>query len=298
MPTSPPPNAVFIGRFQPPHQAHLASIVYALTKAPRILILVGSANMAPSIKNPFSAFERIALLQQALTEMNVDLQRIQFQGLPDRFDAEAWAIDVHQAAIQAFGPQAPVALVGFEKDLSSAYFNWFPNWERIYTPETPNLSATHIRRTWLTEQILPEDLPTATRQFLNAKRHTPFFQRLQQEWQAVKQQKHLEPKQEQLWLNVTATHIQLHQRHHAIGHGLWELPRSSNDSGVKVQAVFEHPARSLLGPVSAHVFYGQPIHYQASQWLRLNWVFKNPRRFFDDHYTILHKILDKCSYSP
>lgn len=296
--TSPPLNAVFIGRFQPPHQAHLASIVYALTKAPHILILLGSANMAPSIKNPLNASERVNLLQQGLTEMNIDLQRVQFQGLPDHFDAEAWATDVRQAAIQAFGPQTPVALVGFEKDLSSAYLNWFPDWERIFTPETPSLSATHIRRAWLTEQTLPKDLPTATKLFLKAKRHTPFFQRLQQEWQAIEQQQYTEPQQEQLWFNATATHIQLHQRHHAIGQGLWELPRDSSKSKVKVQAVFEHPARSLLGPLSAQVICSQPIHHEASQWLRLDWACRNPRRFFADHHVILQTMLAKCSSSP
>ncbi|MCE4627849.1 MAG: nicotinamide-nucleotide adenylyltransferase [Desulfurococcales archaeon] len=54
------------GRFQPPHQGHLATISQALELADEVIIVIGSAQDSFSIKNPLTAGERFMLLEKLL----------------------------------------------------------------------------------------------------------------------------------------------------------------------------------------------------------------------------------------
>ena len=49
---------VFVGRFQPFHNEHKRVIDIALQKSKNVLILVGSAGKARTIRNPFTFDER------------------------------------------------------------------------------------------------------------------------------------------------------------------------------------------------------------------------------------------------
>ena len=49
---------IYIGRFQPFHQGHLAMLQVALSKAPRVIVVLGSAGGPRTTKNPFTAEER------------------------------------------------------------------------------------------------------------------------------------------------------------------------------------------------------------------------------------------------
>ena len=46
--------AVFVGRFQPLHNGHQHVIDQALRSAKKLIILIGSADTARSIRNPFT----------------------------------------------------------------------------------------------------------------------------------------------------------------------------------------------------------------------------------------------------
>ena len=56
---------VFIGRFQPLHIGHEHVIRQALTQVGRLIVLVGSANVARDPRNPFTFDERAAMLRAA-----------------------------------------------------------------------------------------------------------------------------------------------------------------------------------------------------------------------------------------
>jgi bifunctional NMN adenylyltransferase/nudix hydrolase len=60
-------SAVFIGRFQPFHNAHLEVVQQALRIAEKLIIVIGSCNAAPSIKNPFTYYERVQLITEAIS---------------------------------------------------------------------------------------------------------------------------------------------------------------------------------------------------------------------------------------
>ena len=53
---------VTLGRFQPFHLGHKGIVDGALSAVDTLLILIGSSNLAPNTKNPFSFDERKAMI--------------------------------------------------------------------------------------------------------------------------------------------------------------------------------------------------------------------------------------------
>lgn len=69
-------EGLYIGRFQPFHNGHLALIKQMLTEVKKLHIVVGSAQHKSTKDNPFSADERRAMILAALTTegiTNVDI---------------------------------------------------------------------------------------------------------------------------------------------------------------------------------------------------------------------------------
>lgn len=293
------PAAVYVGRFQPPHAAHLGTVVQALEDVGRVLVLLGSANLARSVRNPFSAPERAAMFRAALREAGADGQRVVFRALPDRFDAALWARDVRGVAGEVFGPAAPLALLGFEKDASSAYLRWFPGWARLSTPAVPGLNATDLRAAFLTGGTLPDGVPEAVRAFLGRFAPTPAFTRLQREWAVVETARAALPAGVQLheerWLHVHGGAVWLHPRSGDIGRGLWALPGRVLPPGAEpaspTNAVFNHPARALVAPTTAHVRLGALPPDFPVRPVSLARALAQPRRFHEDHHVILTRLL-------
>ncbi len=294
-----PAGAVYVGRFQPPHAAHVGSVRYALKHAPHVLVLVGSANLARSVHNPWSDSERTSMFRAALRDGGADVRRVTFRPLPDHFDAERWAAGVREQAAAVFGPAAALALVGFEKDASSAYLRWFPGWSRLNVPQTPGLNATDLRRALFGGQPLPARVPAAIQAFLTAFADTPAFARLQAEWQAVAVARAALPPglhlTEERWLWRTGERVALHTRPGPIGRGLWALPGWQLPPGEQpragAEAVFAHPSRSLVAPAAAHVFLGVPPPAFGSRPVLLTTALARPRRFYEDHHVILTRLL-------
>ena len=59
-------RALFIGRFQPFHNAHLADVRDILKKADEIVIGIGSSQEKTTKDNPFSYNERKAMIKNTL----------------------------------------------------------------------------------------------------------------------------------------------------------------------------------------------------------------------------------------
>lgn len=288
---------MFIGRCQPPHAAHVASVLAALDVAPRALVLLGSANLARSVRNPLSAGERALLLRGAVREAGGDVRRLEILPLSDRFDATRWATDVHVLAADVFGPSAPVTLVGHEKDDSAAYLRWFPSWRRLVLAGVPGLNATDIREAWFTGRVLPPGVPPRVAHWLGAFGRSAAFSRLQAEWTAVQDVRSHVPAgvrlHEERRLHVRDRCVWLATRSGAIGQGLWELPGRMlpvGETPTTPGVVFDHPARSLVGQAVAHVSTGPPS--EPSRPVPLATALARPRRFHEDHHVILTRLLD------
>ncbi|HYQ26394.1 MAG TPA: adenylyltransferase/cytidyltransferase family protein, partial [Polyangiaceae bacterium] len=157
--------AVVIGRFQPFHLGHLALVEHALAVAPRALLIVGSAGAPRSVKNPFSAEERIATIRESLTPEQQS--RVGFAAVRDYYDESRWAPAVKAAVARE--STSTVALVGFHKDDSSSYLDLFPEWQKEALPRQAPIDGTELRSLYYARGESPElaaAVPPAIARFL------------------------------------------------------------------------------------------------------------------------------------
>lgn len=140
-------NAVVIGRFQPFHSDHKKVVDHGLEIAERVIVVIGSINAAPSIRNPWSFQDRIAMIQQSYP--GVPQNRLTITGVRDHFyNDNAWLADVQAKTDVWITPGETVALLGSYKDSGSNWLNWFPQWE-FQPVQTAHLNGTDIRNSLL-----------------------------------------------------------------------------------------------------------------------------------------------------
>jgi bifunctional NMN adenylyltransferase/nudix hydrolase len=83
--------AVIIGRFHILHEGQMHVFNHALERAEKLLILVGSAYAAPSLRNPFSSLERCIFINDALHNVGIDSDRVICTSLEDHvYDDDKW----------------------------------------------------------------------------------------------------------------------------------------------------------------------------------------------------------------
>lgn len=139
---------VFIGRFQPPHLGHLAVIHQALKCARKVIVLVGSAWQARSLRNPWSFEERSQMLRSAFDDDSAS--HLEFVPLLDAlYNNDVWVSDV-QRKVRDFAPpnlaRLPrIGLIGASRGQSSYYLSLFPQWESVSVAMVEGISASQIR---------------------------------------------------------------------------------------------------------------------------------------------------------
>lgn len=150
--------AVFIGRFQPFHKGHKEVLFHALGSAERVLILIGSTNRARDTRNPFTYDERRAIIRAAVAELpgftdeglEEFQRRIDIRPLPDHpYDRTRWIEAVqHKVGASHEDVLRPrICLTGHERDDTSDYLNWFPQWDLLPCAAGDN-NATAIRKAY------------------------------------------------------------------------------------------------------------------------------------------------------
>lgn len=77
-----------MGRFQPLHKGHEEAIRWILGNVDELVIAVGSSNESFTLRNPFTAGERIEMLHMTLRDMGV-LDRVMYCSVPDTGDESA-----------------------------------------------------------------------------------------------------------------------------------------------------------------------------------------------------------------
>jgi len=87
-------RSVFIGRFQPFHYGHLHAIRTILQEVDELILVVGSAQMSHEPNNPFTAGERIEMIQSALDAASIDRKRYVIIPLPDAPAHRVWVSQV------------------------------------------------------------------------------------------------------------------------------------------------------------------------------------------------------------
>ncbi|MFN3383651.1 MAG: nicotinamide-nucleotide adenylyltransferase [Archaeoglobaceae archaeon] len=69
-------RALIFGRFQPFHLGHLEVIKWALKSFDEVVLLIGMADESHTLRNPFTAGERIWMIRESLIESGISLDRI------------------------------------------------------------------------------------------------------------------------------------------------------------------------------------------------------------------------------
>jgi bifunctional NMN adenylyltransferase/nudix hydrolase len=229
-------HAVFIGRFQPFHNAHLETVRFALKQAKKLIIVIGSAGGARNIKNPWSAAERIAMITACLSKE--EQERVSFVCAKDySYNNNLW-LSALQSAFAEAAPDmddAKTVLVGHKKDASSFYLSLFPQWQFIETGIRfeASLDATRVRENLFRQDALTlkTQVPAPVAEMLLEYMKTDEYRRLHEEWH------HIEDYKAQ-WAGspfpptfntvdavvVCSGHVLLVRRKGAPGRGLLALP--------------------------------------------------------------------------
>lgn len=139
---------VFIGRFQPPHLGHLAVIHEALKRARQVIVLIGSAWQARSLRNPWRFEERRDMLRDCF---DVDEnRRLEIEPLLDAlYNDDVWVRDVQRKVRDIARPRQGklprIGLIGANRGQSSYYLSLFPQWESVSVSLVEGISASQIR---------------------------------------------------------------------------------------------------------------------------------------------------------
>jgi bifunctional NMN adenylyltransferase/nudix hydrolase len=142
---------VFIGRFQPLHNAHLEIIKRATAMCDKLVIVVGSANLPRTFKNPFTFVERAHMIRLATGGLSLN---ISVESTTDSlYNNQAWATRVQQLVAAHAHSGARVGMIGHKKDESSFYLDMFPQWAYENVESIQPLSAVDIRDLYFKRQV-------------------------------------------------------------------------------------------------------------------------------------------------
>ena len=148
-------NGLFIGRFQPFHKGHLATIKFALGRVDQLVIAVGSAQKSHEPRNPFTAGERIRMIKESLDEdSEADIRRILIIPVPD--------IDVHSLWTHQVDMLVPKYHIVFANDPFTVTLFRERGVNVIEAPlyRRKEMAATEIRSRMVAEGNWEELVPT------------------------------------------------------------------------------------------------------------------------------------------
>lgn len=272
-------TAVFIGRFQPPHRAHLETITRALARFDRLIVVLGSALCYPTPKNPFSAEEREAMIRASVDTEAV--QRLHFVAVPDDFyDDPRWFRAVRSAVETIAGNNAEIYITGYHKDESSYYLHGFGNWPFEPSGVASPLNATDVRNSYFAGNAdWKAMVPDTVRQYMEQFATTAEFGRLQAEWKTLQYYRSLEQRYPYPIVHVATdamvlaqAQVLLVERAGSLSKGAWALPGgyvelketlleaalrelreetglALKPSQLSATKAFDYPGRSLRGRV-------------------------------------------------
>lgn len=274
---------VCIGRFQPFHHGHHEVIREALNHAETVLVMIGSANQAPNIQNPWTVAQREEMIKSALSPE--ELAHVKFSSVRDYWYLNnRWLTDVQQLVYDATDgiEDSKICLIGDE--------NFFPQWHFIKMRHLDRMPhATVIRGLYFTHDVaykahVKEPVAVTMEEF----KKTDSFKNLKEEYDYVKNYR-------MSWegapfpptfvtvdtIVVKSGHVLMVRRKGNPGRGLIALPGGflnqkettldgairelKEETGIKVSKeeleksvvetkLFDYPGRSLRGRTITHAF--------------------------------------------
>lgn len=147
-------TGLFVGRFQPFHQGHLATIKFALKSADNLIIVVGSAQKSHEPRNPFTAGERIAMIKASLdADSEIDARKVLIIPVPD--------VDVHLLWTRQVDMLVPRYDMVFANDPFTLHLFNEAGARTVEAPllDREKMSATEVRRRMISGEDWRELLP-------------------------------------------------------------------------------------------------------------------------------------------
>lgn len=154
-------RGILIGRMQPVHNGHMQVIKEILNEVDEIIIGIGSAQLSHEPKDPFTAGERIVMMNQALAEMGVDPSRYYIIPMQDINFNAIWVSHVKMIT-------PPFSIVYSGNSLVKQLFS-----EEGFEVKQPplydrlHLSGTEVRKRILEDGNWQELVPKATVDVIN-----------------------------------------------------------------------------------------------------------------------------------
>jgi len=285
---------VFIGRFQPFHLGHHKVVTTALTKAERVIVLIGSSAQPRCIRNPWTYSERERFIRFGFPE-EVHDRLIIAPLLDDVYNEQNWLSrvqkTVHGITCQyhpKVGQKLSIGLCGHSKDHSSYYLSLFPQWTSVNVDAYESLSATPLREAYFLSGEISDQYPESVREQLTTFKESDAYQAIAAEWRFIQKYKQgwEAAPYEPVFVTVDALvvqsgHVLLVERKANPGKGLYALPGGfinpqeklqdavirelREETRIKVPApvlagsivkeqVFDDPHRSARGRTITHVF--------------------------------------------
>jgi len=281
---------VFIGRFQPFHNAHLQIVTNALEEeADDLILVIGSYRASLTLKNPWSYQDRKEMILEALPAEYRDRVTV----VPARdylYSDVTWLTGIQNAIHQVVGPDASVKIIGHFKDGSSYYLKLFPQWVLVSQPNFFSANSTDVRNKLFDGNLDKVDIiPDSITAYLDTYQKTDTFKVLQQEHNFLKNYK-------SKWdsapfppvfvttdaVVVQAGHVLVIRRGRNPGKGMYALPGGFISQHEKVldsalrelkeetnilfpkdmlraclksSKVFDHPSRDTRGRTITHGFF-------------------------------------------
>jgi bifunctional NMN adenylyltransferase/nudix hydrolase len=281
---------IYIGRFEPPHNGHFATIRKALGLTENLIIFIGSHETCRSLRNPFTTEERLEMLKISLT--SEEQKKITFIPIHDsNYNHHEWVKEVKAKVLSKdISMEKRVGIIGHKKDGTSYYLDLFPEWEFVEIPLLENgLSSTEVRKEWFNATLTEEKIPLAVYSYLKNKESQEWAKNLKEEYKLVEDYK-------KEWafapyppvfvagdaLVTCKEHILLIQRGAFPGKGLYAMAGGFLDSGepirhcairelmeetgieigykeldksIKDYRIFDDPHREPRGRMISHTFF-------------------------------------------
>lgn len=189
---------VFIGRFQPYHNGHLAVTRKALSLSPHVLHLIGSSTGARSPRNPFTA----SGIEKMIRDANpLEANGIHVSRIPDYpYSLDRWLASVREKVRETaqraygYGKERRIGLIGMKKDHTSFYLDLFPEWEGVPVDPVPMgtgvIDASGIRR-WVFDENFHYSMaepwvPASTYKFLSGYHKSIAYNEMVEEYKFLK----------------------------------------------------------------------------------------------------------------
>lgn len=300
---------VYIGRFQMAHSGHEQTIKHALENSDRLVILVGSSDLARDPKNPFTFDERNQVLDAMSTRLAQEEwakgRSVKINILPIHdyvYNNSKWLMEVHEQ-VKSVTSSTDITITGCQKeaDESTFYLNFFPQWKQDFIPEHKisegnyTVNSTEIRNQFFSTKQVPTSLPEETKEFLAKFMHTKpmVFDNLIGEFNFIN--RYRSEMIEKLpfktipfitgdALVICAGHVLLVKRRTFPGKGLYALPGGFFDSeqdGTQIDSAIRELKEETKIDVPLKVLYGS---------------IRESMEFGDKHRSLRWRIITKCAY--